>query len=217
MQSEPVRGQATRDRILDAAEQLFSQQGIDGTSLREITRAASVNLAAVNYHFQSKEVLVRAVFARRVGPLNQIRLLRIEEAEREAAPNAPTLEAIFNALIEPVIQLRADAPNFVPLLGRMYTEPGNLIETVIYEHMSPVRDRFIPALQKALPHLSPEDLRWRIQFTIGAVGHLLAGWPLIRAISGGVCDPTRSETLLRQLKPYVLAAFAAPAPKEDTK
>lgn len=213
--NEPGRGQTTRDRVLDAAEQLFSHQGIDGTSLREITSVAAVNLAAVNYHFQSKEALVQAVFARRIGPLNEKRLALLDEAERTAAPGSPSSEAIFGALVVPVLQLCADAPNFGPMLGRLYSEPRTLIETVIRDHMAPVAARFIPALGRALPHLQPVDLMWRIHFTIGAIAHVMAGSRLIRAISGGACEPSDIETVRRQLMPYIIAGFAAPRPPDQ--
>ena len=68
----------TKERILDAAERLFGRHGIEQSSLRAITAEAGVNLAAVNYHFQSKEVLARAVFARRIGPVNRRRLEMLE-------------------------------------------------------------------------------------------------------------------------------------------
>ncbi|HZU28743.1 MAG TPA: TetR/AcrR family transcriptional regulator [Bryobacteraceae bacterium] len=203
----------TRDRILDAAEELFAHQGFDATSLREITSAAGVNLAAVNYHFQSKEALLKAVVGRRLTPLNERRLSLLDEIERTGQL---TLETIFEALIVPVLELHAHAPNFVPIMGRVYTAPGALVELVIREHMKPVSERFVPVLQRALPHLSPIELMWRIQFTIGAVSHVMAGSPLIRAISGGICEPSDTATVRRQLMPYVLAGFSAPAPKEHS-
>jgi AcrR family transcriptional regulator len=214
--AETSRRPATRDRILDAAEELFARHGFDATSLREITSAAGVNLAAVNYHFQSKEALLKAVVGRRLTPLNERRLALLDEIERAAAPGQPTLEAIFEALLTPVLYVQASAPNFAPIIGRMYTAPGSLIEMVIRDHLRPVAERFIPVLHRALPHLSLEDLMWRIQFTIGAMSHVMAGSPLIRAITGGACDPGDIATVRRQLMPFVLAGFSAPAPKEES-
>ena len=66
----------TVERILDAAEQLFAEKGFAETSLRLITSKAGVNLAAVNYHFGSKEELFEAVLTRRLDPMNQQRLAR---------------------------------------------------------------------------------------------------------------------------------------------
>ena len=73
----------TREALLDAAESLFAEHGVQAASLRAITQQAGANLAAVHYHFGSKEGLVRAVFSRRIGPLNEERLRRLEECERE--------------------------------------------------------------------------------------------------------------------------------------
>src|SRR6185295_14681558 len=63
----------TKSRILDTAEKLFGMNGFDGTSLRDITTAADVNLAAINYHFQTKDSLIDAIVARRIEPVNKKR------------------------------------------------------------------------------------------------------------------------------------------------
>jgi AcrR family transcriptional regulator len=71
MKAAPRHPPDTRERILDAAERLFAECGFAGTSIRDITEAAAVNLSAVNYHFQSKENLYAEVFARRVALLRE--------------------------------------------------------------------------------------------------------------------------------------------------
>ena len=75
----------TKDRILDTAERLFARDGFEATSLRSITAEAGVNLAAINYHFQSKEALVQAVIGRRMGPMNDRRLALLDAYEAQAA------------------------------------------------------------------------------------------------------------------------------------
>ena len=91
----------TKDRLLDAAEELFSSRGIDATSLRAITIAAEVNLAAVNYHFGSKDGLVKTVFLRRLEPLNNERLELLDALEISAAGAPIELEAILDAWVMP--------------------------------------------------------------------------------------------------------------------
>ena len=71
---------ATRERILNAAELLFVEQGFEATSLRQITTKAAANLAAVNYHFGSKQALIREVFERRLRVLNAERLAQLDAA-----------------------------------------------------------------------------------------------------------------------------------------
>src|SRR5438067_208004 len=81
----------TKSRILDAAERLFLEHGFEATSLRQLTAAAGVNLAAVNYHFGSKEELFQAVLTRRLDPVNQERIDLLTKLEREAGLKAPPL------------------------------------------------------------------------------------------------------------------------------
>src|ERR1700732_4679792 len=95
----------TKDRILDAAERLFGENGVEATSLRAITAEAGVNLAAVNYHFQSKEALVQAVIGRRMGPWNAQRLALLDAYEAEAGEAAVPLEKIIDAFLRPVIAM----------------------------------------------------------------------------------------------------------------
>jgi len=156
------------------------------------------------------------VIARRIGPVNERRLAKLDEIERAFAPEPPPLEALFDALLVPVIELRKTAPNFFPIMGRLYVEPGDIMASVIHDHMAPVAARFIPVLQRTLPHVPLRVLLWRIHFTIGALGHIMAGSALIRAISAGQTDIGDIETIRRQVIPFLVAGFKAPAPKEDT-
>jgi AcrR family transcriptional regulator len=91
---------ATKDRILDTAEKLFGTRGFEATSLRDITTEARANLAAVNYHFQTKDSLIEAVIARRIEPINRRRLEMLD-----AAGPAPTVRQILLAFLTPVLEL----------------------------------------------------------------------------------------------------------------
>ena len=102
---------ATKDRILDAAEALFMEHGFEATSLRAITAAAAVNLAAVNYHFGSKEELFQAVLTRRLDPMNQRRLALLDRFERDAASAPLSCERIIVALFVPALPARGRAPS----------------------------------------------------------------------------------------------------------
>src|ERR1700744_1904733 len=95
----------TKTRILDAAERLFARDGFEATSLRAITTEAQVNLAAVNYHFQSKEALVQAVIGRRMGPVNARRLALLDACELQAAGAPLPLEQTIDAFLRPVVEI----------------------------------------------------------------------------------------------------------------
>jgi len=103
----------TKTRILDAAELLFMEHGFEATSLRSLTSAASVNLAAVNYHFGSKEELFQAVLTRRLDPMNQERIDLLERVEREAAGKQVSCEKILSAMLIPALRL-ARVPMPIP-------------------------------------------------------------------------------------------------------
>ena len=93
---------STKDRILGAAEELFAQYGFAGTSLRQVTSRADVNIAAVNYHFGSKENLVNEVFRRRMDEMSAQRLQRLRAA---VAGNPCELEHVLAAFVEPALAL----------------------------------------------------------------------------------------------------------------
>src|SRR3546814_17956189 len=98
---------STREIILDTAEALFARQGHDGTSMRQITSEAGVNLAAVTYHFGSKEALVQAVLKRRLSILNQERLRLLDHHAAEAGRDPLTPSQILDAFFGPLLPLAA--------------------------------------------------------------------------------------------------------------
>src|SRR5271155_2719288 len=125
----------TKSRILDSAEKLFGLNGFEATSLRDITAEAQVNLAAVNYHFQSKDSLVDAVIARRVEPVNRKRLEMLDAMGPEA-----TVEQILTAFLAPALEIRLEC--VVPLLGRILSNPNLFVDRVYKRHFAVVSDRF---------------------------------------------------------------------------
>jgi len=205
----------TKDRILDAAERLFARDGIEATSLRTITAEASVNLAAVNYHFQSKDALVRSVVARRIRPVNERRMALLDAYEAAAGNGPLPLEQVLDAFLRPVMEIYGThGKEFAPLMGRMYTEPGGFMEQVYKDHLQPVATRFIEAYERALPGLPRIELLWRMHFSIGALAHTLAAATLLRLLSDGQCDPTDSEGTLRRMTAFMKAGLSAPVPAE---
>ncbi len=162
---------STRDRILDTAEQLFSEHGISGTSLRSVTSASEVNLAAVHYHFGSKAELARAVVARRIEPLNQERLQRLRRAQESGVAQ---VREIAEAFVRPAIHMAIDhpeGPRFARMVARALVDPHPDIRAVLFEQFKETGPAFRTALGQALPALSDEELSWRMQFMVGAMAH----------------------------------------------
>jgi len=162
----------TRDRILDAAEHLFSARGIDATSLRAITTEAAVNVAAIHYHFGSREALVREVLARRVAPVNSERLARLERLER-AAPEKATLEALLKAFVAPAFEAAATQPDLSRLMGRLFSEPPERVRGLTQELFEEVMARFHRAFSAKLAHLDSMEVLDRLRFSVGVMVDVL--------------------------------------------
>ena len=165
----------TKAKILNSAEYLFAHQGYHNTSLREITRRARVNLAAVNYHFSSKEKLLEAVIERRLTPLNKERAQRLEEVLHTARENKkpPGIEPILRAFIEPVlchIDTSPEKNTFIATIIRVHTDPDNTIRSHFLEQVTPIAERFFEALCQAQPDLPKETVFNRFLLVIGAMG-----------------------------------------------
>jgi AcrR family transcriptional regulator len=173
----------TPGKLLDAAERLFATQGFAAVSLRQIIAEADVNVAAVHYHFGSKQELLDQVIMRKAGPVNRERLELLDRAEADANGN-PEVEAILGAFMLPMAQTATDNPLFPKLMGRMQSE--GILSEVIERNFQPVITRFLVALRKAVPHLPDNEFRWRIHFMQGAIAGAMSSEP--HAVSHPVDD-----------------------------
>jgi len=203
----------TRTRILDAAEELFMLHGFEGTSMRQLTAKAGVNLAAVNYHFGSKDALIEAVFRRRLDPMNAARIAALDALESGTRPLAP--EAIIRAFIGESLRMVEDAKgggrNFIRLLGRTYTEPAKPIRSLIGQLYAPVMARFKGALEQALPQMPRDELVWRIHFMFGTLSYTLAATDTVQLIAGCKPEDRYDARLLEdRLAAFLAAGLTAP-------
>jgi AcrR family transcriptional regulator len=160
------RGEATRTRILDSAEYLFSEHGINGASLRAIVAHAGVNTAAVHYHFGSKKGLLEAVFARRIIPIAEERLKLLAEC-RDGDARPPLLEQIIAAFLEPGMRGSHGGATFARLRARMAADASDETRALMARYFDQSSAQFLAALADALPHLPPRDLHWRFHFMHG--------------------------------------------------
>src|SRR5260370_10432201 len=134
----------TKQRILDSAERLFAEHGSEGTSLRTIIADAQVNLAAIHYHFHSKEALWEAVIIRRLGPINDERLRLLDACERDANGGRPSLEAVLEALIAPAVRVGADrarGKTLRRLVGRLLSDEKSGVPHTAMKHFGVVMCR----------------------------------------------------------------------------
>jgi len=205
----------TRTRILDAAEELFMQHGFEGTSMRTLTSRAGVNLAAVNYHFGSKDALIEALFRRRLDPMNTARIAELDRLEADARGRVPDAESVIRAFIVPSLRLMDDAKgggrNFIRLLGRSYTEPNKPTRQLIGQLYAKVVERYKRALQRALPDMPVEELVWRMHFMFGTLSYTLAATDTVQLIAGAKPEDRHDERLLEErLAAFLAAGLNAP-------
>jgi AcrR family transcriptional regulator len=200
----------TRDRILDTSVKLFADKGFAQTSLRAITAEAGVNLAAVNYHFGSKDALILAVFERILDPVNQARLGLLDEAE--ARGESPDLRTVIRAFVAPPLQKMPHqrGPQVVRLFGRLYMEATPEVRAGVLRQFDEVFQRFADALQRAAPHLDAATVSCRFHLMVGAMVHAMSNWHLLKE-----APPQRScaldpPTMLEHLVDFVAAGFEAP-------
>lgn len=177
----------TRQRIIDAAEKLFAEKGFNNTTMRAITGLAEVNLAAVNYHFGSKESLLQEVFERHIFPLNKKRRQRLEAVREDARTHKrkPQARAILSAFIKPTLQLRDAGPsarNFLSLVGRSLSDPDDTPGHVFFTNMQPIIALLFEMLCEALPDCQPSQIYWRLRFSLSAMGQILIGSDYAQAL-----------------------------------
>lgn len=211
----------TKESILNAAERLFAERGFEATSLRAITTAAGVNLAAVNYHFQSKEGLLQALFVHRMEMLNRKRLEMLDSYEAEFGKKPIPLEKLVRALIEPMFAFTGEhsggGRTFGMLMGRMYSSPQSCLSDLLLADIQNFADRFGIAIRRTLPGIPSEDLYWRSFFALGATAHTLVSAHLLEKISRGICSLDDRETALEGLVAFITAGWKAPVRAKKRK
>ncbi|HWX66538.1 MAG TPA: TetR/AcrR family transcriptional regulator [Rhodanobacter sp.] len=199
---------STKERILGAAEILFAQRGFDGASLRQLTTAAGVNLAAVNYHFGSKEKLVEQVFRRRLDTLNAHRLTALAKI----AGNADTtLEDVLAAYIRPALELSHDGNGalFMRVLARAFAEHDDTLRLFLSENYGHVMRQFTTEFARLLPQLSKPELYWRIDLVTGALTHAMSGFGMIQRKSD-VSEHAHREQTAQHLIRFAVAGLSHP-------
>jgi len=181
MENLQEKGSAdTKARILDAAEKLIFEHGAEKTSLRMITAEADVNLAAINYHFGSKDLLVDAVLVRYVRPIIDSQLARLERAEAAAGVSGPSLNNIIRSYLIPLMEFVEQNPHHCELFVKMGKpfKDVNRIRNWFTELHKPLSQRFGEALLRALPHVPRETVLVRMALMMNTAGAFFHTWQL---------------------------------------
>ncbi|WP_448567362.1 TetR family transcriptional regulator [Thalassotalea ganghwensis] len=204
---------STKNKILDAAESLFAVKGFNGTSLREITSLAEVNLAAVNYHFGSKKELIKSVMSRYMDELAPNLVIALEDICKQE--RQPSLTEVFSAFVAPLLSLNVfrenGTSNFLQLLGRGYTDSQGFLRWFFTTQYPGLISNFVLAVQKAYPQLSAEDIFWRLHFTMGTIVFTMSSSDALMDIAQNDFDRNMSiEDVIQKVIPFIAAGVAAP-------
>lgn len=197
----------THDRLLDTAARLFAEHGYQATTMRAVTAEAGANIAAVNYHFGSKQALLEAVVHRALGPVVEERRARLDELEAEGQPS---VEAIVDAIIGPLIDRMSADPStalVIRLLGRLLVDPDPEMRALVKHEVSEAERRQLGMLERVLPELPREELWLRMRSMFAVVGAQLTG-----AFTPSPCPPNGDCVQLRaRLVTFLAAGLSAPA------
>lgn len=188
--------------------------------MRQITTAAGVNLAAVNYHFSSKELLYKEVVLRRVRPLNAERLSRLEQA-MTLAGDRPPLELVLDILVQPAFEIHRDhtkgGASFVRIMARSLAEPLPFMHTILADEFHSALGRFGQVIRRHATHLSPEEFMWRLSFVVGAMQHTLSSLHQMSALTRGICRDDDYEGASTRFVHFAATAFMTPAGPSSAK
>lgn len=200
----------TKERLLDAAEQLFAERGFAATSLRDLTAVAEANLASVNYHFGTKEALLAEVLGRRLAPVNSRRLALLDEVEA-GSTEGPRLERVLWAYLAPPFHSMRHwgeaGRRFTRLIGRIMSDPARSSSEALVAQFTTVRARFHAAFARALPALSGDEVERRMHYVIGTMVHTFLWCENISCLCPGAEDDP--DAVLNSLIGFAAAGMSA--------
>ena len=204
--------QDTKNKILDAAETLFSQQGFMQTSMREITTLAGVNLASVNYHFGSKKNLIQSVLKRYLDVLMPQFDTVLKHSDSNLECN--NLEGFLASLVPPMMTLQDVSPNgtekFVQLLGKGYNETQGHLRRFIMNDYGVTISRLIEHIKLSLPSVSEEVLFWRLHFAMGSFVFSMASSQALKEIAQSDFNSSVDVSdVILQMVPFVAHGLAS--------
>lgn len=206
----------TRNEIVRAAEQLFAEKGFRAMTLRDVTREARVNLAAVNYHFGSKQKLMLAVIRNRFEPINLERLSRLDALIAKHAPAPIPVDDIFAALFRPLFECASTENDvdhvLMQVIGRAITEPAEFMRTMHKEFFIELSLRFMTELKHSCPQISDDAHQYRFFFAVSTMLGTIIEQVRLENLSDGKLDATDFEKIVTELIAFTVAGYIQAEP-----
>src|ERR1700693_1963757 len=203
-----------REAILCAAEELFSTNGFNAVSVRDIAQAAGANPGSVTYHFKTKDGLLLEIYRRHCGPMN-LRRSELLAAARRVRDLQDRLEAIVRAYVVPAFTSGSDlaggGARFTRLRAVMSAEGNEVPRRIIAQTFDDPSHAFIDAIHASLPHVPRTEIVWRGHFLLGALYYTLVTPERVSRLSRGDADGSDAANAIEQLVRATVAAFQAAA------
>jgi AcrR family transcriptional regulator len=201
----------TLDQMLDAAEELFSKNGLHGVTLKDVANKVSVHTTLMHYYFKDKANLFEAVFARRANVTSQRRMEALDRYEAETGDD-PTVEGALRAFLDTDFDLYISGGegwmNYAAFVAQVSNTP-EIGARLMDRHFDPVVLRLVGILMRALKDCSKEDIFWGYDFVTGALMHTLARTGRIDKLSGGLCRSEDFAAVKERLASFMAAGFLA--------
>nr|WP_241764669.1 TetR/AcrR family transcriptional regulator [Hyphomonas johnsonii] len=198
------------EQILDAAEYLFSRNGLHGVTLRDVAKQVGIHTTLVHYYFEDKQHLFEAVFARRAGVTSEGRMKALSEYEK-AAGDHPTVEGALHAFLDTDLDLYYEGGehwmHYAAFCARVSNTPEGA--ELMDKHFDPVVLKLVSILKRALPDYSDEDIFWGYHFVTGALMNTLACTGRIDRLSGGVCRSEDFPAVKKRMARFMAAGILA--------
>ena len=198
----------TLELILDAAEYLFSKNGLHGVTLRDVALRVGVHTTLLHYYFDDKRSLFAAVFARRAGVTSGRRMEALHAYEMEVGEN-PTVEGALHAFLDTDLDLYIQGGeawmNYASFGSRVSTTPEGA--ELMDVHFDPVVLKLIGILKRALPDYADEDIFWGYHFVTGALMNTLGRTGRIDRLSGGLCKSDDFQAVKQRMAKFMAAGF----------
>ena len=197
--------------LLEVAEKLFAERGFESVSIRDVTQLAKANVAAINYHFGSRDGLIALIVTLSITPVNEERIVRLDTLEKKWSGKAVPLEEVIEVFTRPLLgaarKTELSEPLFCRLLGWIFSMPLENMPQAMEYQIRNVSDRFTRTLAKSLPTVSAEDLAWRFHFMSGSMIHMLLHQEMLHQLSNGASGNPTMEAVFGRFIRYAAAGL----------
>lgn len=208
----PSASNKTRQQIIRVTEKLFAEKGFRAMTLRDVTREAKVNLAAVNYHFGSKGNLVLEVIRDRIEPINATRLKQLDDLIAQHGPAPVPVTSIFDSLFRPLFESdgKGSGPNpaLIQMIGRAFTEPADFMRDMHRDLFKELSTRYLVQLKRSCPELSDETLKYRFFLSISTMLGATIDQVILENLSDSKSKQRNYDRVVSELIAYAAAGFA---------